>query len=106
MEQVSIFEIIQKQTQYLQDNPHLLDKLVSYGISPDSLYSSDYREGHESGYFEYIGAISTLEDRRNYTTEAWKIFDDSDVGKAYRDAKIHPKIALKYINDIMLNLYP
>ena len=77
-EQRSIIEGILTQEKIIQDNPTLRAKFEQYGYTKSTIYTSDWREGRQNGFFAVNDAIYTLEDPKNFDPIVWKQFQESD----------------------------
>lgn len=104
-EQKSIIEWILAQEKTIQENSTLRSKFEQYGYTQSSIYTSDWRDGNQSGFFAINDAIYTLEDPKNFDPIVWKQFQDSDIGMRYRSGSIDPKEAFRYINELAVKMY-
>ncbi len=104
-EQRNILEWILAQEKIIQDNPNIRAKLEQYWYTLSSVYSSDWRDGRQSDFFAVNDAIYTLENPKQFDAEVWKQFQNSEIGTQYASGSIDPRIAMRYINDLLINIH-
>jgi hypothetical protein len=105
-EQKNTIEAMMAQQKFVQENQSIREKFAQYWYTADAIYTSDWRSGQETGFFAINGAIYALENPKNFDPVVWKQFQESDTGARYRAWTIDPREAYRYINDLMIKIYP